>query len=173
VGFRVIDVLAERHRFPQPQLMPDAITGRGKIGGDQVLIAKPTTFMNEGGRAVARICRGLDISPEDVLVICDDLNLDLGTLRLRRGGSAGGHKGLASIIEHCGIDEFPRLRLGIGRLPPDADGRSFVLAPFDPDEETPAEEMIARAADAVECVLEAGLETAMNRFNGEWLVDSG
>ena len=166
VGFRVIDLLAQRHRFPSPQHMLQAVIGEGEIGGAQVLLVKPMTFMNESGRAVARVCAHFDLSPEDLLVIYDDINIDLGMLRLRRAGSSGGHKGMQSIIDYLGTEQIPRLRLGIGRLPPGAEARGFVLSPFESEEEEAAEELIQRAFAAVECVLAEGMEAAMRQFNG-------
>jgi len=161
VGFRVIDLLAQRHRFPSPQHMLQAVIGEGEIGGAQVLLVKPMTFMNESGRAVARVCAHFDLSPEDLLVIYDDINIDLGMLRLRRAGSSGGHKGMQSIIDYLGTEQIPRLRLGIGRLPPGAEAR-----PFESEEEEAADELILRAFAAVECVLAEGMEAAMRQFNG-------
>jgi len=165
VGFRVIDLLAARHHFPTPQRMLQAIVGEGKIKSSQVLLAKPMTFMNESGRAVARLCAHSDLTPSDLLVIYDDINIDLGMLRLRREGSSGGHKGMQSIIDFLGTEQIPRLRLGIGRLPPEAEARGFVLSPFDPDEEKAAEELIHQATEVVEYLLAEGLEAAMSRFN--------
>lgn len=165
VGFRVIDLLAARHQFPTPQRMLQAIIGRGKIKGRQVLLVKPMTFMNESGRAVARVCAHFDLSPTDLLVIYDDINIDLGMLRLRREGSSGGHKGMQSVIDHLGTEQIPRLRLGIGRLPVEAEAHSFVLSPFAPDEEEAAEELIHQATDAAESVVVEGMETAMCRCN--------
>ncbi len=166
VGFRVIDLLAARHQFPTPQRMLQAIVGKGKIKSSQLLLGKPMTFMNESGRAVARLCVHLDLLPSDLLIIYDDINIDLGMLRLRREGSSGGHKGMQSVIDHLGTEQIPRLRLGIGRLPPDSEARSFVLSPFAPDEEEAAQQLIEQAADAVEYLLAEGMETAMSRFNG-------
>ena len=165
VGFRVIDLLAARHHFPTPQRMLQAIVGEGRIKSGRVLLAKPMTFMNESGRAVARLCVHFDLSPIDLLVIYDDINIDLGMLRLRREGSSGGHKGMQSVIDHLGTEQIPRLRLGIGRLPPEAEARSFVLAPFAKDEEEVAQQLIEQAADAVECLLAEGMEAAMCRCN--------
>ncbi len=165
VGFRVIDLLAVRHHFSAPQRMLQAIIGNGKIKSSQALLVKPMTFMNESGRAVSRVCAHFDLSPEDLLVIYDDINIDLGMLRLRREGSSGGHKGMQSIIDHLGTEQIPRLRLGIGRLPPEAEARSFVLSLFAPDEEEAAEELIQQASVAVESVVVEDMEAAMRRFN--------
>ena len=166
VGFRVIDLLAARHRLPEPQIMLQAIVGRGRIAGHKVLVVKPQTFMNESGRAVARLCAYFGLAPADLLVIYDDISLPLGMPRLRPGGSAGGHKGMQSLIDHLGTEDIPRLRLGLGAPPEGVTARDFVLAPFAPEEEEFAERMLVQAAEAVECVLAEGLETAMNRFNG-------
>ncbi len=165
VGFRVIDLLAARHQFPTAQRMLQAIIGRGKIKGSPVLLAKPMTFMNESGRAVMRICAHFDLTPSDLLIIYDDINIDLGMLRLRREGSSGGHKGMQSVIDHLGTEQIPRLRLGIGRLPPEAEARSFVLSPFESDEQEAAEQLIRQATHGIECLLTEGTETAMSRFN--------
>ncbi len=165
VGFRVIDLLAARHQFPIPQRMLQAIVGQGKIENSQVLLVKPMTFMNESGRAVARVCAHFALSPEDLLVIYDDINIDLGMLRLRREGSSGGHKGMQSVIDHLCTEQIPRLRLGIGRLPPEAEARGFVLSPFAPNEEEFAEELIHQAADTVEYLLAEDIEAAMRQFN--------
>ena len=165
VGFRVIDLLAARHQFPTPQRMLQAIVGKGKIKSSQLLLAKPMTFMNESGRAVSRVCSHFDLSPEDLLVIYDDINIDLGMLRLRREGSSGGHKGMQSVIDYLDTEQIPRLRLGIGRLPAEAEARGFVLSPFAPDEEETAEELIQQASVAVESVVVEDMEIAMRRFN--------
>ena len=165
VGFHIIDVLAERHRLPEPQRLLAAIVGRGRIKEAEVLVVKPMTFMNDSGPAVARICVYFDLAPSDLLLIYDDINIDLGTLRLRREGSAGGHRGVQSIIDFLDTEEIPRLRLGLGMPPPEMTARDFVLSPFDPEEEEAAEQMIVRAAQAVECFLAEGIEAAMNGFN--------
>jgi len=165
VGFRVIDLLAARHQFPTPQRILQAIVGQGQIEDNKVALVKPLTFMNESGRAVARLCAHFDLTPSNLLVIYDDINIDLGMLRLRREGSSGGHKGMQSVIDHLATNQIPRLRLGIGRLPPEAEARGFVLSPFDPNEEEVAEELIHQATKVVEYLLTEGMEAAMSRFN--------
>jgi len=165
VGFRVIDLLAARHQFPTPQRMLQAIVGEGRIKSSQVLLVKPMTFMNESGGAVARLCVHFDLLPSDLLVIYDDINIDLGMLRLRREGSSGGHKGMQSIIDHLNTDLVPRLRLGIGPLPPEVCARDLVLSPFADDEREAADQLIIQASQAVDCWLDEGLAAAMSRFN--------
>ena len=127
---------------------------------------KPLSYMNLCGPPVARLCREAGIGLEHLLVAVDDLNLPLGTLRTRPGGSGGGHRGLQSLIGALGTDRFPRLRMGIGPCPPGMDARDFVLAPFAAGEREPAHAMVCGAAEAALCWAREGIEAAMSRFNG-------
>ena len=175
VGFRVIDLLAEYHGIRLRRRRPLAAlafggglrseVGQGGIAGRKVLLVKPQTFMNNSGEAAVKVCAHFDLQPQDLLIIYDDLDLPLGTLRLRRTGSAGTHKGMRSVVEHLDTEEIPRLRLGIGLLPPEADAVEFVLSPFPVVEVAVVEEMLGQAAAAVEYFLAEGLEAAMNKFN--------
>jgi len=126
---------------------------------------KPLTFMNRSGPPVARLCAEAGIGLESLLVLVDDLNLPLGTLRLRPRGSSGGHRGLESLIGALGTEEFARLRMGIGPYPPGEEAREFVLSPFEPHEVSTAEEVAERAAEAVLCWANEGIDAAMNRYN--------
>jgi PTH1 family peptidyl-tRNA hydrolase len=128
-----------------------------------IILAKPLTFVNGSGEAVKALCDWLKIGEEEILVICDDFNLQKGKLRLKKGGSSGGHNGLESIIESLGSEEFPRLRLGIGRPEEDLDPAEYVLQKFDEQEETLVEEMIGRACPAVEVIITDGIDAAMSR----------
>lgn len=139
-----------------------AVTERS---GVQVILAKPLTYVNESGIAAKGLRRAYGLLPGEILVICDDLNLPLGTVRLRRGGNHGGHRGLISVEEHLATDAFPRLRVGIGAPEPGADVVEFVLSAFGSDELPSVEAAVARAADCVEKALQDGLEAAMNLFN--------
>ena len=134
------------------------------VSDRDVLLAEPKTFMNASGEAVARITAFHKIESDDLLVVVDEAQLPLGRLRLRRAGSAGGHNGLKSIIEHLGPD-FPRLRIGIGLGDPRWDLVDHVLSSFENNERATASEAIARSADAVEVFVEEGIGPAMNRFN--------
>lgn len=165
VGFLVIDRLADRHRIAVSRGRHRALFGRGRICGEDCLLVKPQTFMNDSGDAVLRLLRYYHLQPSDVLLITDDLNLDLGAMRLRRGGSDGGHKGVRSVIHYLDTDQVPRVRLGIGRGPEGQGSIDYVLSPFAPSERERAQEMVEKAADAVECVLAEGLEAAMNQYN--------
>ncbi len=167
VGYRVLDELARRWK---KQFRP----GRGEYliltaadGGRDVHLVKPLTYMNNSGLAVAEVLERFDASPGALLVVADDFQIPLGTLRLRRQGSDGGHNGLYSIIYHLQSDAFPRLRCGIGRemMPPKREMASFVLSPFEPGEADAARQMTERAADAVATTLHAGLAAAMNAFS--------
>lgn len=168
VGFRCIDRLAAEHRIPvrerRLRLKPiKAVFGRGEVAVTPVVLAKPLTFMNLSGTAVAQLVRRLGVSPDDVIVIHDDMDLPLGKLRIRRGGSAGGHKGVTSVIDSLGSDGFIRIRIGIGR--PDGDEIAHVLGDFTADEKSMVTETVERAAGAVSCILGDGIEAAMNRYN--------
>lgn len=133
--------------------------------GQACLLVRPLTFMNLSGKAVRQVMRERGFTPERTMVVCDDLNLPLGRLRLRAGGSHGGQNGLKSVIEALGTPDFPRLRLGIGPCPPGLDASRFVLGRFPPDQRPLAEQMVQRAARAVRDVLEQGLEKTMNTIN--------
>jgi PTH1 family peptidyl-tRNA hydrolase len=165
VGFLVLDRLAARHQITVTRGRHRALFGRGRIRGEDCLLVKPQTFMNDSGDAVLRLLLYYHLQPSDVLLISDDLNLDLGVMRLRRGGSDGGHKGVRSVIHFLDTDQVARLRLGISRGPEGQGSIDYVLSPFARSERERAEEMVERAADAVECVLAEGLEAAMNRYN--------
>ena len=165
VGFHVIDRLAERHQVGVTRGRHRALFGRGKIAGEDCLLVKPQTFMNESGDAVARVLLYYRLQPSDVLLVYDDIVLDLGVLRLRRGGSDGGHKGVRSVIHYLHTDQIARLRMGVGRPPEGESAINFVLSPFARSERERAEVMVDRAADAVELCLREGLDVAMNRHN--------
>ena len=138
-------------------------TGTYKEAG--FFIAKPLTYMNESGFAVARIIREHDIPLDRLIVVCDDCYLPIGKIRIRRSGSDGGHNGLASIIDSLDTEAFARLRVGIGSPPPDVDLIEYVLDDFPPEEEKIIQEAVLRAAEAILCILSDGLEQAMNTFN--------
>ena len=166
VGFLVVDALAERLGVPVQKLKHRALTNTVRLAGQKALLMKPVTFMNLSGEAVGDAARFYKLPPERVLVISDDTALPLGKLRLRKGGSAGGHNGLKSIIQHLGTDQFPRLRLGVGEKPrPDYDMADWVLGRLQGEDWKAMEAAVDRAADAVEHVLSHGVDDAMNRFN--------
>jgi len=165
LGFMVVNRVGEQRgmRFRRGRFR--CMQAEGDIGRERVLLVRPMTFMNLSGECVAAVAREHGGDPCQMLAVCDDVNLELGRLRLRRGGSAGGHKGLASIIHHLGSHEFARLRLGIGQPPPGTEMMGYVLSPFRREEWPVVNDMIERAAQAIEVWVYFGIEEAMNRFN--------
>ena len=164
MGFQCVDHLAQvcgtsfrRKRFK-------ATMAEGNIGAHRVVLAKPLTFMNESGQAVGPLSRWYKIPPERILVIHDDLDLPLAQVRLRPGGSSGGHRGVSSIIRELGTQDFPRLRIGIGR-PVHGDSIDYVLNDFGPDQEPVIRLTIERVEHILRCLLDEGLQTAMNTYN--------
>lgn len=164
VGFRCVDLLATRHGLRFDRRQADALIAMGDIAGQPVVLAKPQTYMNLSGKAVRGLLAQLRLAPENLILVYDDMDLPLGRIRVRAKGSAGGQKGVRSIIEAVGTNEFRRVRIGIGR-PPRGDPIEYVLEPFARDEEPVAELACAAAADAIECLLVGGLSAAMNKFN--------
>jgi PTH1 family peptidyl-tRNA hydrolase len=163
VGFEIVDLIAERHRLTWESGPVDALMSRWRASG--ALLVKPLTFMNLSGHAVGELLRFFKIDFADLLIVVDDVNLELGRLRTRGGGSAGGHNGLKSLIAQLGTDAFARLRVGVGRGDARRDLGDHVLARFDADEQAVVAEAIGRAADAVELFVSDGIDPVMNRYN--------
>jgi len=176
LGFRVVDELAGRGGvvFRRRDEITDlAWTVEARIGGQDTVLAKPRTFMNRSGRAALALLRRYDQTPAGLLVIHDDADLELGRLRIRPNGRAGGHNGLRSLIAALGSEEFPRIKLGVrGEGRGEADLAEYVLEDFDAGERSTASALVALGADAVEAVLDQGVERAMNLLNGR-SVDAG
>ena len=167
VGFQVIDELAERQGRPVQRLKFKALTGLLTISGEKALVMKPVTYMNLSGEAVRPAADFYKLPPERILVISDDVALAAGRLRIRAKGSAGGHNGLKSIIQHLGTDQFPRIRVGVGEKPhPDYDLADWVLGRPQGEDKKAIDAAVKRAADAVECILTQGLERGMGKFTG-------
>ena len=167
VGFMVADEVAERQRAPIQKVKFKALTNVLTISGEKVLVMKPITYMNLSGEAVRQAVDFYKVAPDHVLVISDDTSLAVGRLRIRKGGSAGGHNGLKSIIQHLGSDQFPRVKIGVGEKPhPDYDLADWVLGKFVGEDKKTIDAAVKRAADAVECIIADGCDKAMNRFNG-------
>ena len=165
-GFAVADELARRGGFAIQRVKFKALTAAAVVGGQGALVMKPTTYVNLSGEAVGEAARFYKLAPDRVLVISDDVDLPLGKLRLRKSGSAGGHNGLKSVIQHLGSDQFPRLKEGVGGKPhPDYDLADWVLGKLTGEDKKAMDESVKRAADAVECFLKDGPQKAMNQFN--------
>ena len=166
IGFAVSGQLARRNGTSGPRSRFQGEVVEANLGGQQALLLCPGTFMNRSGASVQEAQSFYKIPLEDLLVVCDDLNLPLGKLRFRPGGSAGGQKGLEDIIRRLGTDQFSRLRLGIGPTPEGWDWAAFVLSKFTQEEVPQIEDSVRLAADAVADWAQQGVQYCMNRYNG-------
>lgn len=173
VGFMVADALVQRWRVSdQWREKFEALLIKTTVGDEPVIVAKPLTFMNLSGQAVAGLAGFYKIEPADVFVVTDDVALPLGRLRARREGGAGGHNGLKSIIQFLATQAFPRMRVGVGRGDNRRDLADHVLGRFDADERDTVSAAVLRAADATELLLSDGIERVMNAFNAAEKEDS-
>ncbi len=166
VGFMAINALAEEAKLPIRRVEHHALIGKGTFAGARLVIAKPQTFMNDSGKAVAALMRFYKIPLERLLVVHDDLDLPFGTLRLRPSGGTGGQRGMESIVAKLNTRDFARLRVGIGRPPGRMDPRDYVLHDFKPPEQEFLPAVLTTAVDAVRWFILEGINEAMNRFNG-------
>ncbi len=165
IGFLVVEELRGRHGGAPVERRGRSLLCRLRVGKRGILLARPQTYMNRSGEAAEALLRLAQAAPSDLLVICDDLYLDLGVIRLRTRGSHGGHNGLRSIIEKLGTDQFPRLRIGVGIPGPGVDRAAFVLEPFPRADRERLKEIVRQAADCAGTAAVDGVERAMNRFN--------
>lgn len=166
VGFEVVDLLAARHGGRWEAAKVDGLIARLRMpDAEPVMLLKPLTYMNLSGEAVQGVAHYFKIDVAGTLIVADDVNLPLGRLRARSGGSAGGHNGFKSVTQHLGTDQFARLRIGVGRGDSRLDLADHVLARFDSDERPVIEEAIGRAADAIDVFGREGIAAVMNRFN--------
>lgn len=166
-GFDAIDCLADRYSVSVSTKKHRALVGKGVIGGVPVLLMKPQTYMNLSGESVRDAADYYNVPPEKIIVLCDDVNLDLGVLRIRKSGSAGGHNGLKNIIQTLGSQDFQRIRIGVGKQPPEMDLISFVLSHFTREEREEMDNACRRAAEAAVIMITDGTDEAMNRCNGK------
>ena len=165
VGFMLVDALAEKLGLDAWRERFNALVAEGRIGAEKVLLVKPLTYMNESGRAIAPLLDWYKLAPEELIVVHDDMDIAVGTIRLRRKGSAGGHNGIKSLLAHIGSQEFSRVRIGIGRPLPGWTVVRHVLAPFSAEDGPKVYEAIAYLLPAVECIVTDGIDMAMNRYN--------
>ena len=164
MGFLAIDSLAEKNGIKVNKIKHRALVGDGMISGRRVLLVKPQTYMNLSGISIREIADYYDVPAEDILVIYDDFDLELGTLRIRKKGSAGSHNGMKSVIDELGTKDFPRIRIGIGSSR-GKDWKDFVIGKASKDDMQVLSDAASRAADAAECILEKGIDRAMNEYN--------
>lgn len=165
VGFEAIDILADKAGTTVTERKHKALYGKGFLGGQKVILAKPQTYMNLSGESIREIADFYKIEPENIIILCDDINLPEGRLRIRLKGSAGGHNGLKNIISHLGTQEFPRIRIGVGEKPRGMDLADYVLGRFPKEQQALMEEAYREAADAACMMIEEGADAAMNHYN--------
>lgn len=172
LGFLAVDELANRGSIRVERPEGKALVGRGKLAGEDVLLAKPQTYMNLSGISVRELLQKYELGPGDLLVLWDEVQLPFGTIRVDRKGSGGSHNGANSVISAVGTQDFFRLRLGCGPDHPLSSRKEFVLRPMKKAELEVAAEMVGEAVEAVEMILEKGIEVAMNKFNRRKLPES-
>ena len=165
IGFMVLDHLAAKIGITFSRLESKALVAKGEQNGRRLILAKPQTYMNLSGQAVGALLRFYKIPLEDLLVIYDDVDLPYEALRMRPGGGSAGQKGIQSIIENLGTDEFPRLRIGVGRPPAQMQAADYVLQDFSKTQLETLPFVLERAAEAVQTYLSSGIESAMNKYN--------
>ncbi len=167
IGFEVIDYIADKYNIKVKKLKFKALYQKTEIDGNDVLLMKPQTYMNLSGESIRDAADFYKIPPEKIIIISDDINLDEGRIRVRRGGSAGGHNGLKSIIYQLSSDRFVRIRIGVGKKQNEnEDLADFVLSRFSKEQIPVLEKAIIKAADAAREIMSNGVESAMNKFNG-------
>lgn len=165
-GFLFVDILSENYNFKVNRLKFHALTGEARIGSHRCLVMKPNTMMNASGEAIKAACDFYKIPPENVIVVFDDISLDVGKMRIRRHGSAGGHNGVKSIIACLGSENFPRIKLGVGQKPnPDFDLADWVLSNFTDAEGKKLRAAVDNACEAIPYILDGNFEAAMSKFN--------
>ena len=166
MGYDVVTELIDRHNVPPAGSAMKALYGKGRIGGQSVILIKPLTYMNLSGEAVQQYVQYYKLDPEhELLLIYDDIDLDPGQIRIRQKGSAGSHKGMQSVIRCLGTDVFPRIRVGVGARPESWDLADYVLARPSREERGLLDDAVKRAADAAEAILTGDIEDAMSRYN--------
>lgn len=172
VGFDVVDCFAQRKSvlFKKLIFFPGQIA-KFKVKNDFVILLKSTTFMNNSGKAVLKAMYRWRLRVNDIIVVVDDVNVNLGYLKIREKGSSGSHNGLKSVIDCLKSDGFTRFRIGVGPKPPDKDMIDFVLGCFDEDESLRIEKVVGKVTDAIECLITMGPEKTMNLYNGKALID--
>ena len=165
IGFDAVTAIADKYNLKLNNKKFKGLYADCYVGGEKVILVQPQTFMNLSGECVREVADFYKLNPDEIIIICDDINLDTGRIRIRKKGSAGGHNGLKNIILHLGTEEFPRIRVGAGEKPSDWDQVDFVLGRFPKDEEPIIREALSNVVSAVEAWVTDGIDTAMNKYN--------
>jgi PTH1 family peptidyl-tRNA hydrolase len=165
IGWDAITRISDEYRIPMDNKRHKAICGKGHIDGQKVILAQPMTYMNLSGESVRELVDFYKVTPEEVIVIYDDISLEVGQLRIRKKGSAGGHNGIKSIISHLGTDEFPRIKIGVGDKPKDWDLADYVLSRFAKEENEVIRGALKDTMDACKMIVNGEIDAAMNQYN--------
>ena len=165
LGFWVVENLSQKHKIELSSCSHQALIGKGYIGKEMVILVKPLTFVNAAGESLYQIKQSYGVNCQNIILISDDVDLDLGRLRIASKGGDGGHKGLRSVIRSLGTDLIPRLRIGIGRPKEEVDLKEFVLGEFSAWEKKVIEAAIDRASEAIETIISQGMDEAMSKYN--------
>jgi peptidyl-tRNA hydrolase, PTH1 family len=166
IGFLVVDRIANQNEVKVRTKRCNALVGEWSSRGEKIVLAKPQLYMNRSGESVKSLIRELHARPEDIVAVYDDLDLPFGRIRIRSKGSAGGHRGMVSIIDNLAGAPFDRVRVGIGRPPAGMDPADYVLEPFSAQEVAELDDLVSRASQAVMCLLHEGSQRAIEQFNG-------
>ena len=170
-GFISIDYLARKYSIDVRKIKFKSLIGQGVISGNKVMLVKPQTYMNNSGEAIREIYKYFDFEHDKLIVIYDDIDIDFGSIRIRKKGSAGTHNGMKSIIYNLEFDDFPRIKVSVGKKPSYMDLANFVLSGFSKDEAKIIEQEVELAGDAIEMILEEGIDKAMSMYNSKRLVE--
>jgi PTH1 family peptidyl-tRNA hydrolase len=167
IGWDAVTRLSDDYRIPLDFKKHKAVCGKGYIEGEKVILAQPMTYMNLSGESVRELVDFYKVTPEEVIVIYDDISLEVGQLRIRKKGSAGGHNGMKSIIAHLGTDEFPRIKVGVGDKPQGWDLADHVLSHFPKEDQETVRDALKATSDACKMIITEGIEPAMNQYNSK------
>jgi len=167
VGFEVIERFAYEHNININQKRFKGLFGQGVVNGEKVLLLKPQTYMNLSGESVKMLLDFYQLLPKDLIIVYDDISLDIGQIRIRKKGSAGGHNGVKNIIQHLGTNEFPRIKVGVGEKPPNWNLADYVLSRFSNEEMKEIKEAIERSVEAINEIIDKDIVSAMNKFNSK------
>lgn len=167
VGFNVIDILAEEYDISVTKMKHKALIGEGRVGTEKVVLVKPVTYMNLSGESLAEIYNFYKVDTNNIVVIYDDIDLDVGKIRIRKKGSGGTHNGMKSIVKCLGTTDFPRVRVGVSKPEPGRDLANFVLSKFAPDEVADLKEGLEKSVLAIDSIIRENIDLAMNKYNGK------
>ncbi|ROR31889.1 PTH1 family peptidyl-tRNA hydrolase [Mobilisporobacter senegalensis] len=165
IGFDAITRIADDHNISLDMKKHKSLCGKGVINGEKVILVQPQTYMNLSGEAIRELKDFYKVDNDEFIIIYDDISLDVGQIRIRPKGSAGGHNGIKSIINHLGTNEFPRIKVGVGDKPKGWDLADYVLGRFSEEENTVIREVLKKTSEACACMVTEGLDVAMNQFN--------